>query len=148
MCIFTAFVTHMVYLVDDDADDLELVQEALHRTGFRGEVACALNGEDFLIKLYDSNSPELIVLDLNMPLKNGFEVLTTLKTTNFSDVPVVVLTSSNNKQDEKKCTDLGCNLFLRKPSTLKEYDSIALILMEFLGNRQGNGSATTVIPEG
>ncbi|HYF69200.1 MAG TPA: response regulator [Ohtaekwangia sp.] len=138
----------MIYLVDDDMDDLELVQEALHRTGFQGQLACANNGEDFLVKLHLSKAPALIVLDLNMPLKDGFEVLKELKTTNFSVVPVVILTASHNKQDEKRCFELGCNLFLRKPSTLEEYDSIAIILMEFLRNYKGNESTIIETPEG
>src|SRR5688500_11491462 len=115
----------MVYLVDDDIDDLELVQEAFVRNGFQGQVACAKNGEDFLSNLERSNLPELIVLDLNMPLKDGFEVLKALKKSrNFSAIPVAILTASLNKQDETRCMGLGCNLFLRKPSTLEGYNII------------------------
>ncbi len=129
----------MVYLVDDDMDDLELVQEAFERSGFQGQLACAKNGEDFLSKLQRSNIPELIVLDLNMPLKDGFEVLTELKKSrNFSVVPVIILTASHNKHDEKRCVELGCSLFLRKPSTLEGYDAIVLTMLDFLQNFKRN----------
>lgn len=123
----------MVYLVDDDIDDLELVQEALERKGFKGTLACAKNGEEFLSKLEPSNIPELVVLDLNMPLKDGFEVLKEMKKSrHFSIVPVVVLTASKNKQDQTKCFEMGCNLFLTKPTTLEEYNTIATKILDFL----------------
>lgn len=139
----------MIYLVDDDVDDLELVQEALVRCGFHGQVSCAKNGEDFLSKLQRSHLPELIVLDLNMPLKDGFEVLTELKNSrNFSAIPVVILTASRNKQDEKRCADLGCNLFLTKPSTLEGYDAIATTALHLLGNSKGNKSPSIGTREG
>jgi CheY-like chemotaxis protein len=139
----------MIYLVDDDTDDLELLKDAFERNGFRGQVACAINGEDFLSQLDRSNLPALVVLDLNMPLKDGFEVLTQLKKSrNFSALPVAILTASTNKQDEKKCVALGCNLFLKKPSTLQGYDAIVIMLLECLRNCQGNKACSTVTPEG
>ena len=123
----------MVYLVDDDIDDLELVMDALERNGFKGTVACAKNGEEFLAKLERSNIPELVVLDLNMPLKDGFEVLKEMKKSRqFSVVPVVVLTASQNKEDQAKCFELGCNGFLTKPSTLEEYNTIATKILDIL----------------
>jgi len=129
----------MVYLVDDDPDDLELVQEAFQRRGFQGQIASAANGADFLSKLNRSNLPELIILDLNMPLKDGFEVLTELKKSrNFSAVPVIILTASHSKHDEKKCLELGCNLFLRKPSTLEGYDEVGMIILDFLRDLKEN----------
>ena len=138
----------MVYLVDDDADDLELLQEIFEKSGFKGQVACAKNGQDFMSKLRQSNLPELIVLDLNMPLKNGFEVLIDLKKSkHFSVVPVVILTASHNTQDEKKCVDLGCDLFLRKPSTLKGYDAIVLAMIDLLRDYRGSNSPIIGTPE-
>ena len=123
----------MIYLVDDDIDDLFMLQEAFEKGNFNGHIASAKNGADFIDKLHQSVLPELIVLDLNMPLKNGFEVLTDLKSSkDLSAIPVVILTASNNKQDEVRCKELGCKLFLRKPSTLDEYDAIALIILDFL----------------
>lgn len=138
----------MIYLVDDDIDDLELAREALERNGFRGKIACAKNGEEFMSKLNRSNLPELIVLDLNMPLKDGFEVLAELKQSrHFSVVPVVILTASHNKQDEKRCVDLGCNRFFRKPATLKEYDAIVTTILDVLRNSKGNKPATIGVSE-
>ena len=136
----------MVYLVDDDTDDLELVQEAFHRNGFKGQVACAKNGEVFMSMLDRSKVPELIVLDLNMPLKNGFEVLAELKRSRtFSVVPVAILTASNNKQDEKRCEALGCNLFLKKPSTIEGYDTIVAKILDLTRNDEGKKPAIEVL---
>lgn len=125
----------MVYLVDDDIDDLELTQEAFERNGFQGQMILATNGEDFFSKLNRSKFPQLIILDLNMPLKDGFEVLKELKESrNFSAVPVVILTASQNKHDERKCLDLGCKLFLQKPSTLEGYDTLVMKILDLLSN--------------
>ena len=139
----------MVYLVDDDTDDLELMQEAFSRSGFQGQLVCANNGEDFLSKLHRSNRPELIVLDLNMPLKDGFEVLAELKKSrNYSLIPVAILTASHNRQDEERCVDLGCNLFLRKPSTFDGYRAIIATLFNFLRDFKGRDSTSIATPEG
>lgn len=139
----------MVYLVDDDIDDLEILQEAFERNGFEGQIACAKNGQDFMSQLRRSNLPELIVLDLNMPLKDGFEVLIDLKKSRtFSVVPVVILTASQNKEDEKRCLELGCNLFLRKPSTLKGYDAIVMNMLDCLSKIKESKSPFIATKEG
>jgi CheY-like chemotaxis protein len=127
----------MVYLVDDDIDDLLMIQEALERNNFNGRIVSARNGADFINKLHQSSLPELVVLDLNMPLKSGFEVLADLRSSkDLSSIPVVILTASNNKQDEIKCKELGSTLFLQKPSTLDGYDAIASMILECIQNSQ------------
>lgn len=69
----------MVYLVDDDIDDLEILQEALVHNNYYGPVKTVQNGKMLMDELSERTKPEVIVLDLNMPLKNGFEVLRELK---------------------------------------------------------------------
>jgi two-component system, NarL family, nitrate/nitrite response regulator NarL len=66
----------MVYLVDDDIDDLEFVQEALVSNSYKGPVDTASNGQQLLERLTEvKHKPDVIILDLNMPLLDGFQVL-------------------------------------------------------------------------
>ena len=131
----------MVFLVDDDLDDIEIVQEALYRNNYKGEVGMAANGKVLMDQLSAAKTekhkkPDLILLDLNMPLKNGFEVLTELKShPNLRSIPVIVLTASSNKQDEIKCFELGCNMFWNKPSSMDEYDTLVSLVINFLDKR-------------
>ena len=126
----------MVFLVDDDIDDLEIVQEALQRNHYTGQVSTADNGKNFLDQLYaggEKNRSELVLLDLNMPLKNGFQVLEELKQhPTLKSIPVIVLTASNSKTDEIRCFELGCSLFYTKPTTVEEYNLLMTVVINFL----------------
>src|SRR5688572_11987585 len=100
----------MVYLCDDDVDDLQIVQEALIQNSYKGPVKTALNGQvlmDDLNNISGQQKPDVILLDLNMPLKDGFKVLKEIKSNpKFQAIPVVVLTASSNKNDEIRCFEL------------------------------------------
>jgi DNA-binding response OmpR family regulator len=125
----------MVFLVDDDPDDLELVMDALCRQNFEGDIVPIENGKRLMERLLQPSSslPELIVLDLNMPLKDGFQVLKEVKQEKrLASIPIAVVTASSSQQDEQKCRQLGCDLFAVKPSSLNEYDELVLKLMPFL----------------
>ena len=125
----------MVYLVDDDVDDLQTLQEALFNNSYKGPVKTAINGVQLmneLRKLGGSETPNVIVLDLNMPLKNGFQVLEEIKNQPaFNDIPVIVLTACTNNKDERRCLDLGCRYFFRKPYSMPEYSPIVATVKMF-----------------
>jgi CheY-like chemotaxis protein len=125
----------MVYLVDDDADDLEIVQEALIQNSYKGPVKTASNGQALMDDLNKNGGPNpgVIVLDLNMPLKNGFEVLKEIKSNpSLSRIPIVVLTASSSKGDEIRCMELGCAFYFRKPYTLAEYSSLVTLVKRII----------------
>jgi CheY-like chemotaxis protein len=128
----------MVYLVDDDHDDLEIVQEALFLHSYKGPVMPLDNGKKLMDQLsHDGPSPkpQVIVLDLNMPLLDGFEALERIrKHPNYSSTPVIILTASSNKEDEIKSYELGCNFFLTKPSSVNDYDTLTKIVKKFVVN--------------
>src|SRR5687768_10491926 len=100
----------MVFLVDDDTDDLEIVREALADNKYEGPVNTASDGKR-LFELLGNNSthrPDVIVLDLNMPLMDGFQALQLIKEHELlRQIPVVILTASSNKDDERRCFELG-----------------------------------------
>lgn len=125
----------MVFLVDDDIDDLEIVQDVLEKNNYQGEIVLALNGQILMNLLTRSiqKKPELILLDLNMPLKNGFQVLEEIRShPELKTVPIFILTASSNKDDELRCFQLGCNLFWRKPNTIDEYHTLIRLMINFI----------------
>jgi CheY-like chemotaxis protein len=126
----------MVYLVDDDVDDLEIVQDALFHNSYKGPVKTAHNGLLLMNDLYNPNGsvkPNVILLDLNMPLKNGFEVLKEIKhNPDLSHIPVIILTASSSKCDEARCMELGCAFFFRKPYNLADYAPIVMTVKTFI----------------
>lgn len=127
----------MVYLVDDDTDDLELVQEAFLQHSYKGPVLPLENGKELIDQLSCRNLspiPQVIVLDLNMPLLDGFETLVKIRNHPlYATTPVIVLTASSKKEDELRSYELGCNFFLNKPSTLREYDTLTTLVKKFVG---------------
>lgn len=126
----------MVYLVDDDTDDLEVMREALVQNSYKGPICTLLNGLQLMDHLRTPDgcaTPDVIVLDLNMPFKDGFQVLEEIKKHPGLDlIPVIVLTASTRKTDEIRCFELGCSFFFRKPHTMNDYSPIVMMVKRFL----------------
>jgi CheY-like chemotaxis protein len=126
----------LIVVADDDVDDREFLSQALRRNAFPGICKGLEDGEtliNYLKQLKTPSAPGLIVLDLNMPLKNGYEVLAELKNeASLKNIPVVVLTSSQRAEDERLCYSLGCDKFYRKPGTLSGYDDLAESMVSYL----------------
>jgi DNA-binding response OmpR family regulator len=129
----------MVYLVDDDADDLEIVQEALAQNSYKGPVLPLNNGQTLIDQLSINDlspEPKVIILDLNMPLLNGFQALQLIrKHPNYGSIPVIVLTASSSKEDEIKSFELGCNFYITKPTRMDEYIGLANLVKKFTAMR-------------
>jgi CheY-like chemotaxis protein len=129
----------MVYLVDDDIDDLEIVQEAFVQYDYHSPMVIFHNGKALMDKLLEDADPrpDVILLDLIMPLKDGFEVLHEIKTHPLiRTIPVVVLTGSESKEDELKCFQLGCNFFFSKPNSMQEYESLLTVVKKITGKHK------------
>lgn len=120
----------ILLLAEDDDDDYLLIEKALKKAGVNLELLRVKNGEEALEYLNNSNNnvkekTSLILLDLNMPKKNGHEVLQAIKTTPaLKNIPVVILTTSNSEDDIAKCYQQGANSYLVKPSGYKELVSM------------------------
>jgi CheY-like chemotaxis protein len=125
----------MVYLVDDDRDDLELVHEALASNSFYGPVDDVYNGLELLQRLSEVNSrPDLIVMDLNMPLLDGFQALHRIKSNpRLNRIPVIIFTASTSKDDEQRCLALGCDSYFVKPNNLEDYDRLVEAIKSVMG---------------
>ena len=114
-----------ILLADDDEDDRKLAQEALVESRLANDLHTVEDGEelmDYLLRrgkyaaLADSPRPGLILLDLNMPKKDGREALREIKADpSLRQIPVVVLTTSKAEEDIYRTYDLGANSFITKP---------------------------------
>lgn len=121
----------VILLVEDDPGDQELTRRALEDDAVRVDLRIVSDGEEALDYLFhrgqyfDEQSaprPDLIFLDLNMPKRNGREVLEELKNSpNLCRIPVVVLTTSQQEADIIATYDLGCNSYVQKPVDLDRF---------------------------
>lgn len=131
-----------VLMVDDDPDDRMLTEGAFRRGGAHGNF-CSLEGGAALIKaLRKDPRPSLVLLDLNMPGMDGFDVLREIKgDPQLRDIPVVVLTTSSAPADVERSYKLGANSFITKPSGLKAYEALVASLDKYWFD-------TVVLPDG
>jgi CheY-like chemotaxis protein len=111
-----------ILLADDDPVDRELFIEGMTDTGARFKVDEVENGEELLQHLSAASSlPDFIILDLNMPVKDGRETLKELKSSEaFRHIPVFILSTSNARFDVELACNTGANLFLVKPHGYRE----------------------------
>ena len=115
----------VILLAEDDPNDVLLVQRAMQKLNFAAPLQVVRDGEEALAYLSGQDAygdresyplPALMLLDLKMPRRSGFEVLQWLRGQNgLKRLPVVVLTSSNQASDINKAFDLGANSYLVKP---------------------------------
>lgn len=120
-----------VMLIDDDEGDRFTFKRLLTSEGFDVELRVAKNGQEALDQLFDNDfilragKPDLILLDLNMGVLDGFETLKILKSSEHTKtIPVVVLTTSSNAHDMERCYALGANSYIVKPTSLNDYSMI------------------------
>ena len=116
----------MILMADDDADDRVLAKDALEESRVLNDLHFVEDGEqlmDFLNrrgKFADAPRPGLILLDLNMPKKDGREALKEIKADpEFRRIPVVVMTTSKAEEDIFRSYDLGASSFITKPVTFE-----------------------------
>ncbi len=116
--------SYSILIADDDEDDFTLIAEALKASGSENPVNWVRDGEelmDFLNSTYGSNNsdkkkPSIIILDLNLPKKDGREALKDIRSNpKLKHIPVVILTTSRANSDIQQVYELGANSFIQKP---------------------------------
>jgi CheY-like chemotaxis protein len=113
----------MIFLADDDTDDVELFHDALHEIAPDIELHVAFDGASALNKLESAGFPipDLIFLDINMPLVDGWECLQRVRqTTQFREVPVMMYSTSCSHRDMDIASKLGASHFITKPTNFNE----------------------------
>lgn len=117
-----------IVIVDDDESQILLVKTCYKMSQRQNELICLLSGDEFLeytdkVISGDKEMPEVVLLDINMPKKDGFEVLKKIRSIqSFKEIPVIIMfTTSSAERDKKKAIDLKANAFFSKPSRISDY---------------------------
>jgi two-component system, chemotaxis family, response regulator Rcp1 len=146
-----------VLLVEDNPADADLTTDALTHTRVNVEVSVAKDGVEALELLHNDGSwsergrPTLILLDLNLPRKDGRQVLAILKAHDLlRRIPVVILSSLDSDKEITSCYELGANCYITKPVDLHAYRATVHALEDFwlrkarLPRREGHSTETRI----
>ncbi len=127
-----------ILLVEDNPGDVRLTQEALRDNKVRNRLSVAVDGEEAMAflrregKYARAPRPDLILLDLNLPRKDGREVLKEIKEDDaLKRIPVVVLTTSKAEEDIIRSYNLHANCYITKPVDLDQFINIVRSIEEF-----------------
>jgi CheY-like chemotaxis protein len=131
----------MILLVEDDPGHALLIEKNLRRAGIANNIVTLDNGQkavDFLFNQGDDggndhSAPILILLDLNLPVLDGFQVLTIIKNDERTrQIPVVMLTTTDAPHEVSRCYELGCNVYITKPVAYEQFCEAIRMLGLFL----------------
>jgi len=127
-----------ILLVEDNPGDVRLTAEALRENKFRNKLNVVADGVEAMAyvrregKYSDAPRPDLILLDLNLPKKDGREVLAEIKTDeDLKRIPVVILTTSKAEEDIFKTYDHHANCYVTKPVELDQFIKVVKTIQEF-----------------
>tara|TARA_R110002072_G_scaffold273253_2_gene434015 strand:- start:6506 stop:6967 length:462 start_codon:yes stop_codon:yes gene_type:complete len=131
----------VILLVDDDPGDRELTQREFQRSKIRNELHMVVDGEealDYLLRRGNyvdpatSPRPDLVLLDLNMPKKDGREVLAELQQhPEMKSIPIIVMTVSDQESDVLKSYDLGATGYVVKPVDIGQFSKVISTLQDY-----------------
>jgi two-component system, chemotaxis family, response regulator Rcp1 len=127
-----------ILLVEDSPSDVELTLEAMREARVANEIHVVVDGVDAMAflhkqgKYWPSPRPDLVLLDLNLPRKDGKEVLAEMRADErLQPIPVAVLTTSKAESDILRSYQLGANCFITKPVHLEEFLEVIHTIQEF-----------------
>jgi DNA-binding response OmpR family regulator len=119
-----------IIMIEDDEGHARLIERNIRRAGVNNEIVPFTNGTDALRYLFGSDakgfahtgSALLILLDLNLPDMTGIDILKRVKESqHLKAAPVVVLTTTDDVQEIKRCYELGCNVYITKPVNYESF---------------------------
>ena len=103
-----------ILIIEDEIDLIKVLKDTFEKENF--QVFCAEDGEEGIEKFYEKN-PDLILLDINMPKKNGWEVCSEVR--KQSNIPIIMMTARDSEIDELKGLNIGADDYITKPFSLK-----------------------------
>ena len=127
-----------ILLVEDNPGDIRLTREVMKDWKVMNQLNEVMDGVDAMAylrnegKFKDATRPDLVLLDLNLPRKNGREVLEEMKEDpDLKRIPVVVLTTSKSEQDILKSYNLHANCYITKPVDFEQFSSVVRAVEDF-----------------
>jgi CheY-like chemotaxis protein len=116
-----------ILIAEDDADDRFLLRTAFEEKGYNDKLEFVENGMELLAYLdacqenINHRYPKFILLDLNMPKKDGREVLKELKQHKlYKKIPIVIFTTTRNENEIRRCYEMGANTYVVKPASFND----------------------------
>ena len=121
--------TVSIVMVEDDEGHARLIEKNIRRAGIMNDIQHFTDGGSALEFMFNSpsgpalNGPALVLLDLNLPDMSGTDILARIKAEGspLKRTPVVVLTTTDDKQEIQRCYDLGCNVYITKPVNYESF---------------------------
>ena len=130
--------TAEILLVDDNPADTDLISEVLTRNGYPSHISCLTNGVDAIEFLHragkyaDAMVPDLVILDLNLPKKDGRSVLAEIKSEPaLRKIPVAIFSTSEAQRDIVRSYELGVNCYISKPGNLRDFVAAITAIRDF-----------------
>jgi CheY-like chemotaxis protein len=127
-----------ILLVEDNVGDVGLIEEVFEEAKIRNNIHVAENGEEALRylrgkgKFSGSPRPDIIILDLNLPKKDGREVLREIKEdSNLKNIPIIVLTTSTAEKDILRAYELHANAYVTKPLDFDQFMNVIGSIVNF-----------------
>jgi CheY-like chemotaxis protein len=131
-------LAHELLIVDDNPADISLAREALTVCAYSGQINSVGDGAEALAYLgrrgnyANATKPDLVLLDLNLPKRDGLSVLAAIKANpELRRIPVVVFSTSQLNKDVTRSYELGANCYVSKPGSLNEFFSMIKSIEEF-----------------
>ena len=125
-----------ILLVEDDPGHARLIEKNLRRANIRNEIVMLGDGQQALDYLFNDgkgSSPLLVLLDLNLPVLDGYQVLERMKADeHMRHIPVIVLTTTDDAREVSRCYELGCNVYVTKPVDYEQFSEAIRQLGLFL----------------
>jgi len=119
-----------ILLVEDDPGHARLIEKNLHRSNITNEIITVSDGQQAIDYLFSEGrymgaqhpSPMLVLLDLNLPVLDGYQVLRRMKgDERTKHIPVVILTTTDDAREVARCYELGCNVYVTKPVDYEQF---------------------------
>ena len=127
-----------IVLADDDSDDCLLFEDALKELAHNIKLTTTNDGMELMDYLDETvpPPPDVIFLDINLPVMTGWQFLTKLKSQEqYKDIPVIMYSTSNNQRDRDTAKDLGALCFITKPSAFKKLQNTLDVIVSY-SNKQ------------
>ena len=130
-----------VFLADDDSDDRTFFSDALREIPIQTKISEFNNGVDLMAGLLSetNETPDVIFLDLKMPMMDGFECLADIREIEkYANTPVIIYSTSYHPKEIIRLDEMGASLYLQKPSSYNQLKTLLHKCLSYVNNNEGN----------